>query len=217
MPTTTRHVGRFRRTVWIVAAFAVALGVFVFLRLGTFLVKEDPLQPGQPADAIFVLAGSRMNRPLEAADLYQAGAAGKIVISSDERDEAATFIEAKGVHFPYGAELARDALIALGVPGSAILIPPRIHDNTAQEANTLRQLAHQYGWTRVIVVTSKYHTRRATFAMRRELNGAGVTIVMRASRYDSSDPERWWRHRGDIRIAASEVPKLAAYLLGLGE
>jgi hypothetical protein len=64
-------------------------------------------------------------------------------------------------------------------------------------------------------VTSKYHTRRSAFAFRRGLEGTGVQVVMRASRYDLSDPARWWRHRSDLRFVLSEWQKLLAYYLGL--
>jgi uncharacterized SAM-binding protein YcdF (DUF218 family) len=213
-PTTPPAVGRFRRTLWIAVVIALALGVAGFVCLGTFLVREDVLQP---SDAIFVLGGSDMNRPLEAGDLYLAGYGKRIVLSSENRDEAATRLRARGIHYPLDSELAREALNAYGVPANAIESPPRTHDNTAAEAVTLRELARAHAWTHVIVVTEKYHTRRAGFAMRRALRGAGITVIMRASRYDPSEPERWWRHRSDIRSVMLETPKLAAYLLGLGE
>ena len=131
MPSTTiRPAGRFRRYLWILFAVALALGVIGFLRLATFLVKEDPLQA---SNAIFVLAGSQMNRPLEAAELYQAGVAKHIVITSDGRDHAAEVLEGKGVHYPAGAELQRKALIDYGIPPTAIIIPARIHDNTPKK------------------------------------------------------------------------------------
>jgi hypothetical protein len=39
---------------------------------------------------------------------------------------------------------------------------------------------------------------------------------MHGSRYDSSEPQRWWRKRADIRIVMQEFPKLVAYAAGLG-
>ena len=74
----------------------------------------------------------------------------------------------------------------------------------------------RFRWRRMIVVTSKYHLRRAGYAFRREFEGTGVEIVMRGSRYDKSDPEHWWASRADLRWMLSEAPKFAAYLLGLG-
>jgi hypothetical protein len=53
-------------------------------------------------------------------------------------------------------------------------------------------------------------------ASRRALSGTGVQLIMRASRYDPSTPDHWWRRRADIRWLVSELPKLAAYTAGLG-
>jgi uncharacterized SAM-binding protein YcdF (DUF218 family) len=122
----------------------------------------------------------------------------------------------RGIRFPSEAELERDALIQLGVPAAAIAATSGYVDNTAQEANLLRAMVIASRWRRVIVVTSKYHTRRAAFAFRRGLEGTGAEVLMRASRYDSSDPARWWRIRSDFRFASSEWEKLIAYRLGLG-
>jgi uncharacterized SAM-binding protein YcdF (DUF218 family) len=107
--------------------------------------------------------------------------------------------------------------VRVGVPAQALLVLPRIHDNTAQEAHSLRTLIEERRLRRVIVVTSKYHTRRAGFAMRRELKGSHVEVIMRASRYDRSNPDLWWRTRADVRSAALESQKLVAYMLGLGQ
>lgn len=212
-PTTSRPGGRFRRVIPLVALVALALGAVAFVRVGSFLQREDPLQH---ADAVTVLAGSMMDRPLEAADLYKAGYAPLIVLSVDEPDGAVLFLAAHGVHFPRMVELVRNTLVTLGVPPTAIVIPKRLHNSTAQEAETLRTLARERGWRRMIVVTSKMHTRRAGFALRRELKGTGLDVVVRASRYDLARPEQWWRSRGDVRFVTIEVQKLVAYALGLG-
>ena len=79
-------------------------------------------------------------------------------------------------------------MIKLGVPESAIILPARIHDNTAQEAQTLHELTRQRGWHRIIVVTSPYHLRRAGFAIRRELKGTGVAVEMRGTRLRAGEP-----------------------------
>ena len=53
--------------------------------------------------------------------------------------------------------------------------------------------------------------------MRRALDGTGVAVFVRASRYDPADPAHWWRHRGDVRFLLEEWPKLIAYALGLAD
>lgn len=191
----------------------LALGVMVFVRAGVFLAREDPLQK---ADAIMVLAGSQVERPLEAADLYLEGWAPVIVLTYGIQDPALAVLAERGGRLSRGEDQVRDALISIGIPATAFIVPPRVHDNTADEARTVAALSRERGWRRVIVVSSKYHLRRAGFAFRRELDAAGVEVLMHGSRYDDANPPRWWSTRSDIRWMLSEVPKYAAYLLGLG-
>ena len=217
MPLITSSSGaalrRIIRVVVIVLAVLAALGAYAFVHLGTFLAREDPLTKG---DAIFVLAGTEMNRPLEGADLFLEGYAPRLVLSREELERAFTEVARRGLQLTPEVERARDAAIALGVPVQAITLPDTLHGSTAAEAITIRQLAQANHWTTVIVVTSKFHLRRAGFAIRRELRGTGVRVVMHASRYDEAQPARWWRQRGDIRDILSEMPKFAAYAVGLG-
>ena len=205
--------GKLRRILAVVLLVLIALGAYAFIHLGTFLATEDPLTKG---DVIFVLAGTEMTRPLEGADLYLEGYAPRLVLSREVLEPAFAIIARRGATVSSQVERARDVLISLSVPATAIILPDRLHDNTAAEAITLRGLTQANHWRTVIVVTSKFHLRRARFAMERELSGTGVRVLMRGSRYDDARPEQWWRQRGDIRDILSEVPKFAAYALGLG-
>ena len=190
----------------------VAAGVTAFLELGRFMAAEDPLQK---ADAIFVFSGTRVERPLEAYDLYRARYAPRIVVTRAVAEQAMSFVEEKGIRIASDFDLNRTVLLQLGVPESALITPTRIHDNTAEEAETLHELVQRYHWHTIILVSSKYHLRRVALATRRELAGTGVTLIRRGSRYDTSTPDRWWHRRADIRWLMSEVPKLFAYELGL--
>jgi uncharacterized SAM-binding protein YcdF (DUF218 family) len=193
--------------------FVLAAAGFIFYG-GRFLQHEDPLAK---ADAVFVLDGARVERWLEGYDLFAAGYAPRIVLSPGRDEPAERLLRARGVQFPREIELRRNALIQLGVPPDAIVTDMNQVDNTAAEAAELREMARARGWRSVIVVTSKYHTRRAGLAFRRAFDGTGVRIAVRASKYDLSDPARWWRTRGDFRFVTSEWPKLFAYRLGLGD
>lgn len=205
--------GNFRRRALLVALGLIALSVYGFVQLGPFLAKEDALQK---ADAILALAGTSMRRPLEAADLYLAGYGSRIVLTRQTRDGGERALVERGIPFVEDVARTRDVFLLLGIPDEAIVIPPRVHDSTAAEAITLRELAERRGWRRVIVVSSKYHLRRAGFALRRELRGTSVQVTMRGTRYDGLEPNQWWRRRGDVREVVPEVPKLVAYVLGLG-
>jgi uncharacterized SAM-binding protein YcdF (DUF218 family) len=197
-----------------IVVVALAAGAAFLRGAGRFLAIDDDLVH---SDAIVVLGGARVERWLEAVDLYRAGWATHIVLSPGRIDPAEVRLREAGVRFPAEADLIRDAMVQMQVPASAIIILPASLDNTAQEATSVRQSAVPAGWRRLIVVTSKYHTRRARFAFERAFQGTATTIRVRGTRYDPATPDRWWTARGDVRWVTSELQKLLLYRLGLGE
>lgn len=201
------------RTAAIASVLLVLAAAWCLPRAGRYLIVEDPVAK---SDAIVVLAGSRVERWLEAVDLYKEGWAPRIILSAGREEEAEARLRKQGIRFPSDAELARDAMIQLHVPADAIAIMPQRLDNTAQEAETVRSTAAAQGWRQLIVVTSKYHTRRTSFAMSRALRGTGIHVLVRPTRYDPATPDRWWSSRADFRFVTSELQKLLAYRLGLG-
>ena len=183
-------------------------------RAGHFLIINEPVRP---ADALVVLSGARVERWLEAVDLYKEGKARQIVLSSGIIEAAEIRLRESGVRFPSSAELIRSAMVEMGIPDAAITIFPEAVDNTAHEAVVAHRIALERGWKSLIVVTSAYHTRRTRFAFRREMNGSGIDVQVAGTRYDEARPDEWWKHRADFRYVISELQKLAAYRLGLSQ
>lgn len=64
----------------------------------------------------------------------------------------------------------------------------------------------------MLLVTSKYHTRRAA-AVYRHLAAGELEIVTRPARYGAFEPEAWWRKRMSIRRLLIEYQKLALFYL----
>ena len=192
---------------------ALALAAYAFANVGLYLSREDSITR---ADAIAVLAGTRMDRALEAADLYQRRVAPLIVLTQQRPEQSFALLAQRGITLAPDEEITRDVLQKLGVPPAAILVPPEVHRNTAQEARTLHRLAVANHWRMLIVVTSKYHLRRGGYALRRELAGTGIQVAMHGTRYEDVNPNRWWTSRDDWRWVLEESGKLVAYELGLG-
>ncbi|MCC7185516.1 MAG: YdcF family protein [Acidobacteria bacterium] len=194
----------------------LVLGAVTTIGAGRLLVRLDPIDTAQPADAIFVLGGTRADRWLEAVELYNAGAARAIVLSRGGTEPAEQLLAARGIQVPNDGDIGRGLMIAhLGVPESAVSVLPVPVDNTAQEADAILAHARQHGWTHIIVITSSWATRRAGYAFHRTL-GEEVRVTMRAPRFDTYDPVWWWQTRSSFRQTFYEVPKLLAYWLGLG-
>lgn len=202
---------RFLKPVAALAVILLLLAAVAAPRLGAWLVVEDPLQK---ADAIFVLGGTMYERPLEAVDLYHEGWAPRMLVMRQVPDEGEDELVRRGISFQREIDLQVDVLIKAGVPRSAIeILPPQ--NSTKDEADELRNQVAANHWTRVIVVTSKQHTRRARMVMNQRVTSTGGQVIVRASRYDKSDVDRWWRNRSTLRFTLFETQRLIAYWLGI--
>jgi len=202
----------FRRLAAI-AALVLVLVAVAAPRLGAWLVTEDPLQK---ADAIFVLGGTMFERPLEAVDLYHEGWAPRILLVRQIPDYGEDVLIERGVTFQREIDIQVDVLVKLGVPRTGIdVMPPQ--NSTRDEADELLAAVDAHKWSRVIVVTSKQHTRRARLVMNRRLAGSGAQAILRASRYDRSDVDGWWRNRSTLRFTLFETQRLIAYWLGIAD
>src|SRR6266566_1789693 len=118
-----------------VAVVVAALVAVALLGAGRLLVVANPLPPR--ADAIVILAGSVPDRTLEAADLYRAGLAPRVVVTRARLPRGQAAMRARGVRLPEGDELTVTALRELGVPLAVIVVLPRRAASTESVARTI--------------------------------------------------------------------------------
>jgi uncharacterized SAM-binding protein YcdF (DUF218 family) len=201
-----------RRARRFLVVLALAIAGATFLLAGLIIDHPDPVAP---ADAIYVLGGSRISRALEASELYASAMAPHIIISQGAQEAAENQLAARSIHVPTEGEVARDILVdRLNIPPAAVEVLPEAPDNTAQEADMIFGRVRTSHWTRLIIITDCASTRRAGFIFRRKF-GPEVTITARCARTDSYQPWLWWRSRATFRETFYELPKLVAYWCGL--
>ena len=143
----------------------------------------------RPADAIVLLGGESQARPLEAARLYHAGVAPKIVIAG------------------FGdIQTNRRALLKAGVPEDRILIES-VSKTTFQNAEFSRPVLREAGIHRAVLVTSSFHARRALTTFQQRIPEVDFTVA--TSRIG------WWdTPRGRLQEdewAAIEMVKIPGY------
>jgi uncharacterized SAM-binding protein YcdF (DUF218 family) len=128
------------------------------------------------------------DRAAKAADLFRDGMAPLVVASGR-------------MLRPYAgiAELIARDLETRGVPTTAIVGFPQQANNTREEAQALRDLVRQRGWSRVLVVTSNYHARRARYIFSKVFPPQ-VAVLVIAARDRDFDPDRWWETRQGTKI-----------------
>src|SRR5262245_58160252 len=82
-----------RRRLLLIVLAATAL-IALFSQLGRIVSRNDPIER---ADAIYVLAGSRAGRAVEAAYLYREGRAPRIVLSPGNLEPAEKILIEQGL------------------------------------------------------------------------------------------------------------------------
>jgi uncharacterized SAM-binding protein YcdF (DUF218 family) len=187
------------------------ISALAFPRLGAWLVVADPLQK---ADAIVVLGGTMYERPMEAVELYKEGWAPRIYLVRQIADWGEALLVERNFQYTREVDLQIEVMGRLGVPREVIGILAQAN-STAEEADQVLALVTREKFSRVIVVTSKQHTRRARLVMNRKVNPAGVAVIVRASRFDRSDVDRWWTNRSTLRFTLFEIQRLLGYWLGV--
>ena len=98
----------------------------------------------------------------------------------------------------------REVLERLGVPSPAIRVLRDGVLNTADEVRLVARELERVGASRVILVTSKPHSRRVR-AIWRALVGNSPRAVVRYAASDPYDPGHWWRRTGDMLAVSREV------------
>ena len=177
--------------------------------MGAVLVVEDPLEP---AAGIVVLGGHVPLRAMEAADLYRAGWAPRLVLVRGARREEEQAMESLGIVVPGEWELSREVLLRVGVPSSAILVGEGEAADTLEELQIAAKALRPYG-APVILVTSKVHARRVRLTWRRVAGSLSRGIV-RTAHQDPFDPRRWWKEKRFALAVVREYLGLLNYWAG---
>lgn len=181
----------------------------ILIFLGNYLVYEDPLQK---ADAIAVICGEFPFRILEALDMYQAGYAPLIIVCSKEEFERLQHLKKFKRGYGYLA-YNKMGTFQEGVPEQALLVLDEPGNSTEQELIQLYQFLVKRKMTRVILVSSNYHTRRVMNLFNLIARNQ-ITSIVRASRYSKFvDPERWWLAYWSVEFVYLEYLKLVNYQL----
>ena len=203
-----------KKTIRRFSISVLALGVFFLLlwffsgpilgQLGQFLIcDQEPVA----SDAIVVLNTGVEYYPrlIEAADLFRKGLAQKVVINGNRKSEVLRDLEKKGFKecCPWNEDRVR-ILEMLGVPRKEIL-PISAEDayDTVSEAEAVGRELVREGFRRVIITTSKSHTRRAHFIWT-AMFGDRLSICTAAAKTDLYNPKGWWKQGRQIRWVLAE-------------
>ena len=174
-------------------ALAVLAGLILWaLNAGRMLVIDAP----QLSDIIVVLAGETDHRPVHALELLSQGYAPRVQINVPAG--AKTFDTTE-------LELAERYIKHLPQAASVDICPIK-GLSTHDESHDVQECLNREHATRVLIVTSDFHTRRALSIYRHELRGKSFSVA--AAHDDAQFGTRWWTHRQWAKTCLDEWLRL---------
>lgn len=218
--------GRKAKAIWIVLGILLLLGVLAGVFAGDLLSAAGrfPVHRDAPApsDAVVVLNTGVEYYPrlMEAARLYREGLVEQVVINGDRKTDTLRVLEQQGYQpcCPWYENRLR-VLELFEVPRrDVVCIGAEDAYDTVSEAEAVGRVLLARGVTRVIVTTSKSHTRRAHVIWTR-MYGDHMEIRTLPAREDPYDPGAWWRSGRQIRWVLAEYGAWVYYAwkMGTGE
>jgi uncharacterized SAM-binding protein YcdF (DUF218 family) len=171
----------------------------VLTALGSYLVLD---QPPVKADAVVVLGGDEFGmRTVKAAQLVEAGYAPYVLLSGPP------------ILLAHESELMLAFALKQGYPAFLFQQYPHDANSTYEEETLLAPELERRGIHRILLVTSNYHSRRATYLFREIAPWLTVDPVDAPDRYFT--PDTWWKSRRGRKTFALEWLKTVATWLGL--
>lgn len=198
-----------------IVLFLVLCGVVVagfqyqaILRAHARFFTVDNAMPG--ADAILVLGGNNLTRVPKALELYRAGYAPRVLLTTVKP------IKREFAHLlPGPREQARRIAQHLSIKAEFEMLPSGKGGATStfDEAHDLFALSRQENLSRVIIVTDGFHTRRALLAFSKVLGDKPPAIEAAAAPNDIFNEDNWWRSDMGIGTYVVEPVKYLVYLV----
>lgn len=206
-----------RRSRWWMINLPLAV-VLLGLPVATFFYAGYLIAPEREprrADVCVILAG-KFTRAMYAADLYHRGLIPRIWLTRPEREEGLVQLDVLGVSFPRQEEVSREVLLKKGVPADRIEFIGEALINTIAEARLVaKKLDDKPQYQSVLVVTSRFHVRRAEAIFRHTLASSGIDVVVVGTPYDRFIADRWWTDRESARQVLLEAAKLVLFWMQL--
>lgn len=198
-----------RRCLFILVPVLLVLLVVLFssalLRKVGSLIVVDENPPYCDAVVVLLTGVDYYPRLMQAADLYRRQLVGKVVINGNRKTDILRRLEAMGFNqcCPWYTESVR-ILTMLGVPEKD-LIPISAEDayDTVSEAQAVGGELIRRNFSKVIVTTSKFHTRRAKFIWQNMYENQ-LTVHVSPAAADPYDPQKWWKEGRQIRWVMAE-------------
>ncbi len=207
--TPTRGNRGFIRIVYIGVFLIVLFGAAVD-HIPSLLTVDDPLTPA-PTAIILSLEKARIDYGIS---LYKNGTVSNLVMFAGDAYDRPTLkllTEDIPILSVYN-DMIDYATRHAGIPRTAFQIHGFV-SSTYDEARMTERYCNEHTITKLIVVTSSYHTRRAQYIFRKVLEPHGITVMVTHPTPETEELniDRWYAHEKELILYLTECIKYIYY------
>lgn len=173
--------------------------------VGHWLIYEDDLTHVNTA---FVLSGGPFDRGLEASKVYGKGLMDTVVCTGESIPQD---LFALGMHYTEG-QISKVMMTNNGVPDTRIKLVEK-GTSTQEESEIILDYARQNGLDTVMVISTKFHTRRIKRVFKQKFKDAGIVVLIHGAPASAYDEEQWWASEYGLIALNNEYIKILYYWL----
>ncbi len=196
----------------VIIIFSFSFREQILNKIGLFLLID--MKP-EKSEMIIILRGDRnYSRTIEGVAMFKDGLADQIVISTALNDNLSLKLKSLGVTLPSQQEQIASILTQMGVPKDRIILDRQSPGGgTLGELKRIRNLIKRKDCSKIIIITSWYHSRRSYLMCKRVFKDDNVKFFIVATKNDISSSSNWWKYRYETINVIEEFPKLLFYYL----
>jgi uncharacterized SAM-binding protein YcdF (DUF218 family) len=169
----------------------------------TELIVEDPLQK---ADALVILSGGGFDRGNEAVKIMKAGYVNKAICTGGN-----PVIELKVFNIDtLESDMTAANLRRQGIPDSNI-VELRNGTSTKEESQLIANYCHVHAIKKVMILSSKLHTRRVQEVFKPKLKKQNIEVIVRGAPNSQFDELKWWQDENGLIAVNNEWLKRFYY------
>ena len=172
--------------------------------IGNLIVVDDP---PVMSDVIVILNTGIDYYPrlIEAAEIYRKRLVRKVVINGNRKTDTLRDLEKRGFErcCPWYTDSVRILTLLDVREDDIIKISAEDAYDTISEARIVGRELMRRRFKRIIITTSKSHTRRARYIWQKMYQNK-IVVSMTAAKSDPFDPQKWWRDGRQIRWVLAE-------------
>ena len=206
---TKRGIIKFVGGCMVMVLLAVWQHASLLEAYGSFFRKDNATLG---ADAIILLSAPKYARLKHALELGRDGFSPEIYVTTTPKP---VLLEVLGLKYPSRMEWIAAVSKHLEIETPLAELPTSGDGvrSTFDEAYDALAWSKKNNYTRIIIVTNAFHSRRAHYAFEKVFRGSGITVEVAAAPDPGYSQSNWWLIDSGLAAYLTEPLKLMAYMI----